>query len=205
MPSIKHFIFFLILLPLQANAQLAVDVVYPREEQTVNASDSTFIFGSTNDPTARVFVNDLPMRMYSNGAFIGVVPVTSGDFLFKCIAKTHSDSAQVVIKVVVPPYLTTSQNDTITIDSTYFLPSQNIELRAGDYLEIAFKGTPGLTASFSIPGLINDGEMVEAPPRKGFYWGESVFGVGKISPTPDVAGIYSGGFFIKQDTEIDTA
>ena len=142
--------------------------------------------------------------MYSNGAFIGVVPVTSGDFLFKCIAKTHSDSAQVVIKVVVPPYLTTSQNDTITIDSTYFLPSQNIELRAGDYLEIAFKGTPGLTGSFTVQGLIEDGEMVEVPPRKGFYWGESVFGVGKSSPTPDVAGIYHGGFFIKQDTEIDT-
>ena len=84
------------------------------------------------------------------------------------------------------------------------MPGQNIELRAGDYLEIAFKGTPGLTASFSIPGLIEDAEMVEAPPRKEFYWGESVFGVGKITPTPDVAGIYCGGLFIKQDTEMDT-
>ena len=205
MPNIRSFIFFLILLPLKANAQLTVDVVYPREEQIVSAFDSTFIFGATNNPAARVFVNDLPMRMYSNGAFMGVVPVTTGDFLFKCIAQTQSDSAQVIIKVVVPPYLTTTQNDTVTIDSTYFLPSQNIELRADDYLEIAFKGTPGLTGSFSIPGLIEDGEMVEAPPRKAFYWGESVFGVGEITPTPVVIGIYCGGFFIKQDTEIDTA
>jgi len=163
-----------------------------------------FIFGAANNPAARVFVNGLPMRMYSNGAFMGMVPISTGDFLFKCIAQTESDSAEVIINVVVAPYLTTTRNDTIAIDSTFFLPGQNIELRAGDYLEIAFKGTPGLTASFSIPGLIEDAEMVEAPPRKEFYWGESVFGVGKITPTPDVAGIYCGGLFIKQDTEMDT-
>ena len=204
MPSIISLIFFVILLPLKTNAQLTVDVVYPREEQIVNASDSTFIFGAANNPAARVFVNGLPMRMYSNGAFMGMVPISTGDFLFKCIAQTESDSAEVIINVVVAPYLTTTRNDTIAIDSTFFLPGQNIELRAGDYLEIAFKGTPGLTASFSIPGLIEDAEMVEAPPRKEFYWGESVFGVGKITPTPDVAGIYCGGLFIKQDTEMDT-
>ncbi len=204
MPSIISLIFFVILLPLKTNAQLTVDVVYPREEQIVSASDSTFIFGAANNPAARVFVNGLPMRMYSNGAFMGMVPISTGDFLFKCIAQTESDSAEVIINVVVAPYLTTTRNDTIAIDSTFFLPGQNIELRAGDYLEIAFKGTPGLTASFSIPGLIEDAEMVEAPPRKEFYWGESVFGVGKITPTPDVAGIYCGGLFIKQDTEMDT-
>ena len=204
MPSIISLIFFVILLPLKTNAQLTVDVVYPREEQIVSASDSTFIFGAANNPAARVFVNGLPMRMYSNGAFMGMVPISTGDFLFKCIAQTESDSAEVIINVVVASYLTTTRNDTIAIDSTFFLPGQNIELRAGDYLEIAFKGTPGLTASFSIPGLIEDAEMVEAPPRKEFYWGESVFGVGKITPTPDVAGIYCGGLFIKQDTEMDT-
>lgn len=204
MPSIISLIFFVILLPLKTNAQLTVDVVYPREEQIVSASDSTFIFGAANNPAARVFVNGLKMRMYSNGAFMGMVPISTGDFLFKCIAQTESDSAEVIINVVVAPYLTTTRNDTIAIDSTFFLPGQNIELRAGDYLEIAFKGTPGLTASFSIPGLIEDAEMVEAPPRKEFYWGESVFGVGKITPTPDVAGIYCGGLFIKQDTEMDT-
>jgi len=204
LPSIISLIFFVFLLPLKTNAQLTVDVVYPREEQIVNASDSTFIFGAANNPAARVFVNGLPMRMYSNGAFMGMVPISTGDFLFKCIAQTESDSAEVIINVVVASYLTTTRNDTIAIDSTFFLPGQNIELRAGDYLEIAFKGTPGLTASFSIPGLIEDAEMVEAPPRKEFYWGESVFGVGKITPTPDVAGIYCGGLFIKQDTEMDT-
>jgi len=204
LPSIISLIFFVILLPLKTNAQLTVDVVYPREEQIVSASDSTFIFGAANNPAARVFVNGLPMRMYSNGAFMGMVPISTGDFLFKCIAQTESDSAEVIINVVVASYLTTTRNDTIAIDSTFFLPGQNIELRAGDYLEIAFKGTPGLTASFSIPGLIEDAEMVEAPPRKEFYWGESVFGVGKITPTPDVAGIYCGGLFIKQDTEMDT-
>ena len=205
MLKIKYLIFFLILLPFQAWAQLTVDVVYPRQEQVVNASDSTFIFGSASDPTARVFVNNLPIRMYPNGAFIGVVPVTPGDFSFRCVAKTQSDSAEVVINVVIPTYLTTSPDDTIAIDSTYFLPSQYIELRAGDYFEVAFKGTPGLTGSFTIPGVIENAEMVEAPPRKGHDWGESVFGVGKSSPLPEVAGIYRGGFFIKQGIEIDTA
>jgi len=205
MLKIRYLVFFLILLPFRASAQITVDVVYPREEQIVNALDSTFIFGSVNDPTARVFVNDLLMRIYPNGAFIGVVPVTPGDFSFRCVAKTHSDSAEVVINVVIPPYLTTSLDDTIAIDSTYFLPSQYIELRAGDYLEVAFKGTPGLTGTFTIPGVIENCEMVETPSRKEFYWGESVFGVGKSSLPPEVAGIYHGGFFIKEESEIDTA
>ncbi len=159
-----YYIFFLILLPLQVNAQLRLDVVYPREEQIVNASDSTFIFGSVSDPAARVFINGLPMRMYLSGAFIGVVPVLPGSFSFRCVAKTRSDSAEVVINVLIPPYLITSQEDTVAIDSTYLLPKRDIELRAGDYFEVSFKGTPGQTGSFTVPDLIEAGEMAEAPP-----------------------------------------
>lgn len=200
----KNFIFFLVLLPISSYAQLSLDVVYPREGRFVTASDSTFIFGSVNNPTARVFVNDLPMRVYSNGAFLGMVPVKSGDFSFQCMAKTRSEEVEVIRNVVIPPHIVTTTSDSITIDSSFVLPTQNIELRAGDYLEVAFKGTPGLFGFFSIPGLIEKGRMAEVPPGKEFYWGESVFGMGK-APTPDVAGIYFGGFFIQNDVQIDTA
>ncbi|NIR51426.1 N-acetylmuramoyl-L-alanine amidase [candidate division KSB1 bacterium] len=186
-------------------SQLELDVVYPREEQTVNAFDSTFVFGSTNIPKAKVFVNEIPTRVYPNGAFLGVVPVTSGDFSFRCTAVHDTQSVEVVRKVFVRPFLSTIPRDSFAIDSTYIFPQEDVELLSGDYIHVAFKATPGLMATCTIPGLIAHGPMNETEPWNVFDWGEAVFGNGRASASSPIEGVYTGVFKIPHDTRLDSA
>ncbi|MFQ5640536.1 MAG: N-acetylmuramoyl-L-alanine amidase [bacterium] len=199
------FITQFLFLPALAYSQLVLDVVYPREEQVVTAADSTFIFGSVSDPQARVRVNQLTMRVYRNGAFLGMVPVSDGDFTFECEADLDSSHVILTRKVRVLPFLATTPTDTLAIDSAYVFPQTDIELMAGDFLKVAFKGTPGLAARCSIPGVFENGIMTETAPLQEFYWGEAVFGSGRASVTPEVKGIYSGVYKIPQNVKVDTA
>jgi len=49
---------------------LAIDVVYPRENQVITSRDSNFVFGSIGSGKATLTVNGVPARVYPNGAFI---------------------------------------------------------------------------------------------------------------------------------------
>jgi len=183
-------------------SQLALEVVYPREDLEVTATDSTFIFGSVNIPEAQVLVNGFPVKVYPNGAFLGVVPVKPGEFIFRCKAFAKADSVVVLRKVFIPPYLITTPYDTLAVDTSYIFPRQDIELQPGDYLHVALKGTPAMIGTFTIKGLIENGIMVEVPPWKEFYWGEAVFGEGKPPTTPEIEGIYTGIYKIKSGYDI---
>ncbi|MFQ5676927.1 MAG: N-acetylmuramoyl-L-alanine amidase, partial [bacterium] len=99
----------------------------------------------------------------------------------------------------------TSPRDSVVIDSSLLLPDQDLQLRSGDYLEVMFKGTPGLQGTFSVPGLIERAPMTEDSSGAEFYWGESVFGSGKSRPSSVVEGIYRGGLIIAQGTNLDSA
>ena len=183
-------------------SQLSLEVVYPREDLEITATDSTFIFGSVTIPEAQVLVNGFPVKVYPNGAFLGVVPVNPGEFVFRCKAFASADSVVVLRKVFIPPFLTTTTKDTFAIDTSYIFPRQDIELQTGDYLHVALKGTPAMIGTFTIKGLIENGNMVEVPSWKEFYWGEAVFGAGKPPTTPEIEGVYTGLYKIKSGVDI---
>ena len=58
---------------------LAIDVVYPRENQVVTSRDSNFVFGSIGSGKAALTVNGVPARVYPNGAFIVFLANPSAD------------------------------------------------------------------------------------------------------------------------------
>lgn len=198
-------IFFWVCLASPLFGQLTLDVVYPKEEQVVLASDSTFIFGAANRPDVRILVNDLPVRVYPNGAFLGHIPVMRGEFVFNCLAISGTDTLKVSRPVFIPPYLMSLPPDTVAIDTSYFFPNQDLELIAGDEIEVSFKGTPGLVGRFSIPGLVENVSMVEAPPNHEAYWGEAVFGAGRQFYPPVAPGIYRGRYRIPAGVTVDSA
>ena len=56
-----------------ASGSLALRIVYPLEHQSVTALDSTFLFGSTGNGRTTLTVNDLPVAVAPNGAFLAWV------------------------------------------------------------------------------------------------------------------------------------
>ena len=192
-------LFFLLTLIFaeQGSAQIKIDVVYPTEGGKVTASDSTFIYGNVTPIDARLTINDKPVELYPNGAFLAVIPVKPGSFAFVCRAVSGTDSATLIRNVNIPNYLKTSPREFLSIDSSYVFPDEDWELLPGDVFKVAVKGTPGCRATFSIEGLVNDLPMAEIPPKRSFYWGEAAFGEGTNSQMPDVRGIYTGAYIIQ--------
>ncbi len=203
--SLVGFFFFLAITALPLYAQLQIDVVYPKESQTVIAHDSTFIFGSTNNSNARVTINGLQVRMFPNGAFLGYVPITSGDFIFRCHAEAAADTVIALRHVFIPEVWQENKSDSVLIDTSYLFPATDIGLTQGDVLSVSFKGTPGMTASFSVPGLVEEGFMVASPPAMQAAWGELVFGSGEPIYPAALEGIYHGSYTIPPNAALDTA
>ncbi|HEX9652961.1 MAG TPA: hypothetical protein VGA99_04570, partial [bacterium] len=186
-------------------AQDTLDVVYPREGQRVAAYDSTFIFGSTRLPGAKISINGFPVKLNVDGAFLTVVPISRGEFRFVCQAANQTDTLQTIRTVFIPPYLATTPSNHMAVDSSYVFPTEDLHLSSGDYLEVSFKGTPGFSGSFTVPGLVEDAPMIELPSRKDFFWGGAVFGSGGDSVTPEIDGIYTGIHKIPAGVVLDSA
>lgn len=194
----------MVILLIAANfsqAQVKIEVIYPKEGSQVIAAESTFVFGNVSPVEVDFSVNNLSTKVYPNGAFLAFVPVEPGNFSFVCQAILNSDTTSMVRNVNIPHFLKTSSQDFLVIDTSYIFPRADWELPPGEVFRVAFKGTPNCKATFSIEGLVENFPMTEIPARKSFYWGEAIFGQGTNSQMADVKGIYTGAYIIQNQDQ----
>ena len=188
--------------------ELKLEVVYPREDLTISARDSAFVFGNYAPAKACVRINGLAARQYPNNTFMAMVPVQSGRFTFRAVAYADSsqhDSTIVARNVYVPPFLVTSVRTPAVIDTSYLFPENHLELEPGDLLGVVMKGSPKLRATFSIAGVRENLPMAEQGSRKQGYWGEAVFGRGQPPRTKAVEGIYTGAYLLQPSDTVRNA
>jgi len=82
---------------------LAINVVYPRENQVVTSRDSNFVFGSIGSGRATLTVNGVPARVYPNGAFIVWLANPSADSArYTLVATRGADTARGVRNIRYP-------------------------------------------------------------------------------------------------------
>ena len=98
---------------------LAIDVVYPRENQVVTSRDSNFVFGSIGSGKATLLVNGLPARVYPNGAFIVFLANPAADSArYTLVAIRGADTVRSVrnirypARLAAPPALPAAAPDT---------------------------------------------------------------------------------------------
>lgn len=190
---------------------LKLEVIYPREDLTITARDSTFIFGNYAPGAARILINGLAAKQYPNNTFMAMVPVQPGPFTFRVVARSDStegakaDSLMLVRSVYIPPYLLTSPRAPAMIDTSYLFPANDLVLAPGDLLGVVMKGSPKQRASFVIEGVQKILPMAEKPARKQSYWGEAVFGRAQPPRTKEVAGIYTGAYLLQASDTVRNA
>jgi len=172
--------------------RLRISVIYPLEGARIQATDSTFIFGQVQPPHAEFFINRQPVPLYPDGSFLAFQPVERGDFVFRCVARAGADSVVLQRRVTILQPLAPCPEDTLVVDGSYIFPQEDLELCPGELVRVAMKATPGCTAFFRIDGLTGAVPMVEQPPSRLFYWGETVFGSARVSDAPLLRGIYTG-------------
>ena len=191
--------------PRFASCQSKLDIVYPLENQLVTAMDSTFIFGSVGGPNTFLRINDHRTRIYPNGTFLAYLPIRPGNFVFNCVAITQFDTVTVTRHVVIPDWEFHFPNGFTGIDSASLRPKDDLVLRSGDVLNLTFRGTAGLQAEFSIPGLIARHEMVEVTAPHPSYWGQDVFGEQRQPTSLSTKGVYRASYLIPFGVRVDSA
>jgi len=105
-------------------------------------------------PGAHAYINDAEVKVYSSGAFIGLVPIAVGPNTIKFVVRSSAgDSLVQYFTIIRPEELKSSPRDVITIDSVMMRPNQDLWLKSGDVLEVKMKGTPGQEPVFDIEGV----------------------------------------------------
>ena len=191
-------LFFAILIIVnmfEVRAEPRIRIVYPGEDQRVSAADSTFIFGSVTSG-ARLWINDHPVNILDNGAFLAYLPIEAGHFSFHCMSVLDTDTTRLERRVFIPPRRIPFPVESLGFDSSIMLPRESAEYQAGDLIEVTVKGTPYCEAFFDIEGVAWGVPMAERLPIMEFPWGEAVFGDMK-QETNVIRGIYTGVYRIQ--------
>jgi N-acetylmuramoyl-L-alanine amidase len=181
----------------------------------VAATDSTFLFGHLPDGLPDDFddyvitVNDgLRFPVREDGGWLAFVPVTPGEFPFVVRAYRRRDDSTTVasggITVRVPEPRKQGTLDSLEILGDYDSPAGDLWLSAGEDLIVSFSGSPGQEAWFSIKGVADSVPMAETAPRQQPYWGEAVFGAGKVPDSLLIRGVYTGYLKVPLEARADS-
>ena len=195
--------------------EFLLQVIYPRENLTIVARDSTFIFGHYAPAGASILVNGIKAHQYANNTFWAFVPVTPGHFNFHTVAYIRpetstgknfvADSLIVNRGIYIPNYLAVSPQEPMTFDTSYVFPQRDLTMKPGGILGIAIKGTPKRRVLLSIDGLVQNIPLIEKPARKRFYWRKGTFNKTRPHHTFGVKGIYSSTYAIPESIKIKNA
>ncbi len=197
---LRRFVMLLpVLLSFTQLPAIQLEVIYPKEgaELSPGTRDSTFILGSAGPLVKYLKINQQPVRIYPGGGFLAWVPVQRGPFVFKCVAGNDGDSLTVERRVFIKPLVQTTRGDSLVIEDDMMLPRRDHRLHQGDLFRVAFKGTPGCRASFSIDGVRKNIPMSEKTPHNEFYWGDLVFGRADPAAANDIKGYYTGSYLVQ--------
>ncbi len=127
-------------IPVQAGP-LAIDLVYPSEGWVVG-TDSTFVFGSVGTGDATLQINNAPVDVAPNGAFLAYLPVPR-DGRYELIAARGAESRR-ALRTVRP-----TMGDEA-------LPRGSFTRMAGETFELRVRGAPGAGTRLLLP----DGNVV---------------------------------------------
>jgi N-acetylmuramoyl-L-alanine amidase len=129
----------------------AINVVYPKENQSIRAVDSTFILGSVT-PGSELVINGTPVDVYHTGGFLAFLPVHPGPFEFRLHARYEDSADSLVWPVEIADPSPILPSEGIKIRTGSARPLWNRTVRAGDEITIGFDGTVGCDARFWIAG-----------------------------------------------------
>jgi len=183
---------------------LDIEIIHPKAGELVNAAavDSSFILGNVSSADADFYINDQQIPLHDNGAFLAWVPVEPDTFTFLCRAVRDADTTQLAHTVYIPPLW--QPPDTLTIEPSFVYPGQFLAVQPGEYIELAFRGTPSCRAFFQIDSLTGLLPMRETTELKMPFWAEIVFGSGQIIDTSPQGGMYKSAFRVPDQWQADS-
>ncbi|MFA5858212.1 MAG: N-acetylmuramoyl-L-alanine amidase [Elusimicrobiota bacterium] len=140
-------------------------------------------------PGATVTLNNVPVKTFPNGVFVGLVQLKHGKNELGFKAVTSSGVAEYSLNIVRAQKRGATRTIPVSIENELILPNAEQTLIPGDILEVRFKGSPGGTAGFAIEGIEGRVKMAELS-----GWGKD--------KTP---GVYVGHYVVQPKDKVQDA
>lgn len=136
-------------------------MAYPAVTDQVDARDSTFILGSVGTGDATLTVNEVPVPVAPNGAWIAWLAIPPDSIVtFTLTARTATDSATLVYPVKRVPRFRPPESP-VWIDSTSIAPGGRAWWPADEFLPVSVRAAEGAQVRIRFP----DGTLVPLVPQ----------------------------------------
>ena len=158
-------------------APLRIDLVYPAPTDVVQATDSTFLFGSLGRGDAILTVNGTSVAVEADGAWIAWVPLPDDTVAdIPIVAAAAADTQQLVAHLRLAPRFHPPDSAAVWIDTASFAPAGTMLWPAGAGIRLRVRAAPGaslrlLTSSGAVIPFVPD-TLPDEP-----SWGIRAFGV----------------------------
>ncbi len=139
---------------------LAIRVVYPPAGAVVRASDSSFLLGSVGDGSAQLTINQSPVRVWPNGAWLAWIPLPPDSLMqFRIAARTATDSS-VLEYALRRGGWAPLPSPGLWLDSASLAPRGRVWWPAGEFLTLTARASEGAEVRLRLP----DGTVVPLLP-----------------------------------------
>jgi N-acetylmuramoyl-L-alanine amidase len=119
-------------------------VVYPVASSLVEARDSNFIFGSTGNGRAKLWINGAQVAVAPNGAFLAWLPVPPAEAPhYELVAVEGTDTVRVEHPVRLrPPGIRLATDGVLAYDTASVSPGSRLSLRDDDTVRVSVHTAP---------------------------------------------------------------
>lgn len=167
------FIIFVFKVGVQAQQSAFIKLVNPFKTTNNVSSSRQFIIGSTCK-TCDITINNLPVKVYSTGAFAMELNLRPGDssFIIKASNNTKSSSQKITYTYTLPRQADTVK--TLEIASIQTFPEGDLILQPGDKIKFKVKALPGATIKVSNGTVMTELTTTQSKGMPGIYQGEYI-------------------------------
>ncbi len=128
--------------------------MYPSPNQLLATRDSNFIFGSVGSGQATLTINGTEVPVYPNGAFMGWLPVPSGDRpRYELSVSSGSEHVTATVPVRLPgPPVPLADTGKLVIDAASAAPTGRLALRANEIVRVSLRAPVNATVTLRLAG-----------------------------------------------------
>jgi N-acetylmuramoyl-L-alanine amidase len=135
----------------QVRGPLQLRVVYPPPDAVVRAKDSSFLFGSVGTGDATLTINDYPVRVWPNGAWLAWIPLPPDSLMRFHLAARRGEESVELDHLVRRAGWAPPPPAGLWLDSASLAPRGRVWWPAGEYLTLTARASEGATLRMILP------------------------------------------------------
>ncbi|MGH7582042.1 MAG: N-acetylmuramoyl-L-alanine amidase family protein [Gemmatimonadales bacterium] len=129
---------------------LRLDIAHPAQGATIDAGDSTFVYGSAGDGDAVVTVAGQSAHVAPNGAWIAWVAIPADSaFEIPVVARRGADSVSTMLRLVRTGWV---RQVGAWVDRRSLAPVGDVWMPGDEALALTVRAAPGATVRLRLPG-----------------------------------------------------